>query len=184
MNAGLELFRPAGSLMWKIDVPGHEELAMGAIASGGVRVLNDDVIGRLNLPQSAIDQAAAIEQRKLERRRCLYRGDRASPDPKDRIVILIDDGLATGSTYARGAAGVRQHHPARLVVAVPTAAVETYEEFRAEVDEVICAVRPAPFYAVGLWYEEFSQTSHEEVRDLLARVHPVAVPSGGRWERQ
>jgi putative phosphoribosyl transferase len=171
-------------LVRKLGVPGHEELAMGAIASGGVRVLNDDVIGRLNLPQHAIDRAAAIEQRELERRERLYRGDRPSPDLKDRIVILIDDGLATGSTMRAAAQAVRQHHPARLVVAVPTAAVETCEEFRSEVDEVICAVTPAPFYAVGLWYEEFSQTSDEDVRDLLARAHPVAVHSGGRWERQ
>jgi len=171
-------------LVRKLGVPGHEELAMGAIASGGVRVLNDDVIGSLNLPQNAIDWAAAIEQRELERRERLYRGDRPSPDLKDRIVILIDDGLATGSTMRAAAQAVRQHHPARLVVAVPTAAVETCEEFRSEVDEVICALTPAPFDAVGLWYEEFSQTSDEEVRDLLARAPPVAVHAGGRWERQ
>jgi putative phosphoribosyl transferase len=157
---------------------------MGAIANGGVQVLNDDVIGRLNVPRHAIDRAAAIAQRELERREFLYRGDRPSPDLKDRIVILIDDGLATGSTMRAAAQAVRQHHPARLVVAVATAAVETCEEFRSEVEEVICAVTPAPFYAVGLWYEEFSQTSDEEVRDLLARAHPVAVPSGSRWERQ
>jgi putative phosphoribosyl transferase len=171
-------------LVRKLGVPGHEELAMGAIASGGVRVLNDDVIGSLNLHQNAIDRAAAIEQGELDRRERLYRGDRPSPDLKDRIVILTDDGLATGSTMRAAAQAVRQHHPARLVVAVPTAAVETCEEFRSEVDEVVCAVTPAPFYAVGLWYEEFSQTSDEEVRDLLARAHPVAVHSSGRWERQ
>lgn len=164
LHAPLDVF-----LVRKLGVPGHEELAMGAIASGGVRVLNEDVVRSLKLPESVIDKAAAIEQRELERRERLYRGDRPSPRLKDRIVILIDDGLATGSTMRAAAQAVRQYEPSRLVVAVPTAAPETCEEFRSLVDEVVCAVTPDPFHAVGLWYDEFSQTGDEEVRDLLAR---------------
>jgi len=153
----------------KLGVPGHEELAMGAIASGGVRVLNDDVVRQLGLTDRAIDFVAQKEEQELQRREQLYRGDRPFPELKNKTVILIDDGLATGSSMRAAAQALRRHEPARIVVAVPTAAPETCEAFTAEVDEIICAITPEPFYAVGLWYDEFSQTSDEEVRDLLAR---------------
>jgi putative phosphoribosyl transferase len=153
----------------KLGVPGHEELAMGAIASGGVRVLNDDVVRQLGLPNRTIDFVARNEEQELQRRERLYRGDRPFPHLKNKTVILVDDGLATGSSMRAAAQALRRHEPARIVVAVPAAARETCEAFAAEVDEVICAITPEPFYAVGLWYDEFSQTSDEEVRDLLGR---------------
>jgi putative phosphoribosyl transferase len=156
----------------KLGVPGHEELAMGAIASGGVRVLNDDVVQGLGLPNAAIERAAQREEQELQRREYLYRGNRLFPELKNRIVILVDDGLATGSSMRAAAQALRRHQPARIVVAVPAAAPETCDAFRSEVDEIICAITPEPFYAVGLWYQEFPQTSDEEVRDLLARSAP------------
>ena len=142
---------------------------MGAIASGGVRVLNDDVVRMLNLTNSQIDRIAAVEQRELERREHLYRGSRPLPDLRDQVVILVDDGLATGSTMRAAAQAIRQHRPSKVVVAVPIAAAETCREFRDEVDDIVCAVTPEPFYAVGLWYEDFEQTTDEEVRTLLER---------------
>lgn len=168
LHAPLDVF-----LVRKLGVPGHEELAMGAIASGGVRVLNDDVVAMLHLPDAVIERAAAAEQRELERRERAYRGDRPPPDLKGRTVILVDDGLATGSTMRAAAQAVSRQQPARIVVAVPTAAVDTCEDFRREVDEIVCATTPEPFRAVGLWYEDFSQTTDEEVRDLLARSPAV-----------
>lgn len=156
-------------LVRKLGVPGHDELAMGAIATGGVRVLNEEVVEMLRIPDDAIDRVAAEELRELERRERLYRGDRAAPVVAGRTVILIDDGLATGSTMRAAIAALRQQSPARIVVAVPVAAAETCAEFRHEVDEVVCAATPEPFYAVGLWYDNFAQTSDDEVRDLLAR---------------
>lgn len=159
----------------KLGVPGHEELAMGAIASGGVRVVNDDVVRSLNLPSSAIDRVAKVQERELARREQLYRDGRPFPDVRSHVVILVDDGLATGSSMRAAAQALRQHQPARIVVAVPTAASETCEQFKSEVDEIICAITPEPFYAVGQWYEEFSQTNDEEVRDLLARSSPGLV---------
>ncbi len=165
LKAPLDVF-----LVRKLGVPGHEELAMGAIGSGGVRVLNAAVVNYLHIPDELIDEAAAQEQQELERRERLYRGDRPALDARGRTVILIDDGLATGSTMRAAATALRAQQPARLVVAVPVAAAEACNEFRAEVDEIICASTPEPFYAVGLWYEDFSQTSDDEVRDLLARA--------------
>lgn len=156
-------------LVRKLGVPGQEELAMGAIATGGLRVLNDEVVGALNVSSATIDQAAALAKTELDRRERLYRGDLPAPDLKDRVVILVDDGLATGSTMRAAARAARQRRPARLVVAVPIGAAETCQELSSEVDEVVCAITPEPFHAVGLWYEEFSQTSDEEVRALLAR---------------
>jgi putative phosphoribosyl transferase len=156
-------------LVRKLGVPGHEELAMGAIASGGVRVVNSEVVEMLNLPNDVIERVAALEQRELERRERLYRGGRPFPDLEHRHVILIDDGLATGSTMRAAATAVRERHPAAIVVAVPAAAPDTCEAFRREVDDVICALTPEPFYAVGQWYDEFTQTSDEEVRELLLR---------------
>src|ERR671923_1235276 len=152
LNAPLDVF-----LVRKLGVPGHEELAMGAVATGGVRVLNDQVVGGLRIPNYVIDAVAAQEQRELTRRERLYRGGRPPPDIRGRTVILVDDGLATGATMHAAIKALRQQQPARIVVAVPTAAPETCEALRAEVDEVICAITPEPFHAVGLWYEDFSQ---------------------------
>jgi predicted phosphoribosyltransferase len=163
LGAPLDIF-----LVRKLGVPGHEELAMGAVASGGVRVLNQDVVEQLLVPPVVIEQVTSIERRELERRERTYRGDRPPPDVRSRVVILVDDGLATGSTMRAAAAAVRQQAPTRLVVGVPTAAMTTCDELRAEVDEVVCTITPEPFYAVGLWYEDFSETSDEEVRRLLA----------------
>src|SRR5882724_8964267 len=164
LGAPLDVF-----VVRKLGVPGHEELAMGAVATGGVRVLNDQVVRALHIPDYVIDAVAAREQQELARRERLYRGGRPPPDVRGRTVILVDDGLATGATMHAAIKALRQLQPARLVVAVPTAAPETCEALRAEVDEVICAITLEPFYAVGLWYEDFSQTTDEEVRDLLAR---------------
>ena len=157
-------------LMRKLGVPGYEELAMGAIASGGVRVVNDDVVRQLAIPGEVIDAVAAEERRELERRERAYRNDRPPPDVKGRTVILIDDGLATGSTMRAAAAALRKLGPARIVVAVPVSAPESCDEIREEVDEVVCAVTPEPFRGVGLWYKDFSQTTDEEVRELLERA--------------
>jgi predicted phosphoribosyltransferase len=150
----------------KLGFPGHEEYAMGAIATGGVRIMNPDV-QQLHVPQSAIDAVAAREQQELERRERLYRGDRPVPVLSRRIVILVDDGLATGSTMRAAATAVRHQNPERVIVAAPVAASETCAAFRAEVDEVVCAFTPQPFRGVGLWYQDFGQTTDEQVRTLL-----------------
>jgi putative phosphoribosyl transferase len=157
-------------LVRKLGLPGHEELAMGAIATGGVVVWNDEVMGALRIPSRVIDVVVEREQAELERREHLYRGDRAAPDLRGKIVILVDDGLATGSTMRAAAAALRMRAPARTVVAVPTAAPATCDAFRDEVDEVVCAITPEPFYAVGLWYEDFAQVGDAEVSDLLTRA--------------
>jgi putative phosphoribosyl transferase len=154
----------------KLGVPGEEELAMGAIASGGVRVLNDDVVQMLGIPQEVINKVAAHEQHELERRERLYRGDRPAYDVHGRIVILVDDGIATGATMRAAVAALRQLQPARIVIAVPAAASATCEEFAAQVDELVCVIRPEAFFAVGFWYEHFSQTTDQEVRDLLEQA--------------
>jgi len=133
----------------KLGVPGQEELAMGAIASGGVRVLNDDVVQVLALPEAVITTVAARAQHELERRERLYRGDRPASDVRGRSIILVDDGMATGATMRAAVAAVRQHQPARIVIAVPAAAASTCEEFAAEGDEVVCVSRPEAFFAVG-----------------------------------
>jgi predicted phosphoribosyltransferase len=155
----------------KLGVPGHEELAMGAIASGGVRVLNDEVVAPLRIPRPVIEQVTRLEMRELQRREALYRGNRPRADVRGKTVILVDDGLATGSTMRAAAAALRQLGPERLVAAVPTAAQDTCDAFRSEVDEVVCATTPQPFYAVGAWYEDFSQTTDEEVREYLAAAN-------------
>ena len=154
----------------KLGVPGHEEFAMGAIASGGLAVLNRDAIQQLRIGEAEVPRAIAAEMRELQRREAAYRGDRDPPELEGKTVILVDDGLATGSTMRAAALAVRQRNPARIVVAVPVAAAETCDEFRDVVDEVICGAMPRPFQAVGLWYEDFSQTSDEEVRELLERA--------------
>ncbi len=154
----------------KLGLPEHEELALGAIASGGVRVLNEDIIQMLGVPLPLIDMVAQREQEELKRREHEYRGDKPASQLRDRIVVLIDDGLATGASMRAAVAGVRIQHPKRIVVAVPTAASETCEAFAPEVDELICLVIPEPFYGVSRWYEDFSQTTDQEVRELLAEA--------------
>jgi predicted phosphoribosyltransferase len=157
----------------KLGVPGHEELAMGAVASGGVRVLNDRVVQGLHIPASVIDAVATKELEELARRERLYRGDRAPLDVRGHAVLLVDDGLATGSTMKAAVAALRDQNPARIVVAVPVAAEDSCAELRGMADEVVCAVTPEPFHAVGVWYQRFDQTSDDEVRALLADAHRV-----------
>jgi predicted phosphoribosyltransferase len=177
LGAPLDVF-----LVRKLGVPGHEELAFGAIATGGVRLLNDDVVRGLGIPPDVIDRVAAAERAELERREREYRGNRPAPDVRGRTVILVDDGLATGASMRAAVAALRQGQPARIVVAVPIAAASTCEEFRDEVDEVVCARTPEPFYAVGLGYQDFSQTTDEEVRDLLRRA--ASGPNAARRATQ
>lgn len=170
---GYEVARALGApldvfLVRKLGVPGHEELAMGALASGGVRVLNVDVVRELHLDAAALERVAHAEALELRRREQAYRGERPAPAVAGRCVILVDDGLATGSTMRAAARALRQLRPARLVVAVPVAAAETCRAMRREADEVVCALTPEPFFAVGLWYDDFTQTSDDEVRELLA----------------
>lgn len=153
----------------KLGIPGHEELAMGAVATGGVRVLNDQVVKAVGIPDYMIDAVANWETEELKRRERLYRGDSPPPDVRGKTVILVDDGLATGSTMLAAVRALRQQGPARIVVAVPVAAPDTCELVKAHVDEIVCAATPEPFYAVGLWYRDFSQTTDEEVRELLER---------------
>jgi len=160
----------------KLGVPGYEELAMGAIASGGVQVVNEEVMRNLGLSSAVLKSVAAMEHQELARRERLYRGERGSANVEGTTVILVDDGLATGSTMRAAVSALRQRRPARIVIAVPTAAPETCEELKAEVDEMICATTPTPFYGVGQWYDDFSQTTDEEVRDLLQQ----ATPSGSK----
>lgn len=165
LNAPLDIF-----LVRKLGVPGREELAMGAIASGGVRVLNETVVDALDIPQRVIDAVAEKEKTEMERRERAYRGDRPAPSLEGRTAILVDDGLATGSTMRAAVVGLKARDPAAVIVAVPTASPETCEMFEDEVHEIICAVTPHPFYGVGFWYEDFSQTTDEEVRTYLERA--------------
>jgi predicted phosphoribosyltransferase len=163
LRAPLDVF-----LVRKLGTPAHAELAMGAIASSGVRVLNDDVIASLHIPERAIEAEVARERLELERREKLYRGDRPAPEVAGRTVLLLDDGLATGASMRAAVAALRQQCPAKLMVAVPVAASETCEALREEADEVTCLALPEPFLGVGRWYANFPQTSDAEVRELLA----------------
>ena len=153
LRAPLDVF-----LVRKLGVPFHRELAMGAIATGGVRVLNTAIVDALGIPTAAIDAIAREEEAELARREREYRGDRPAPDVQGKVVILVDDGLATGATMRAAVAALRRLGPARVVVAVPTAAAEA------------CAETPAPFLAVGAWYEDFSETTDDDVRRLLAEA--------------
>jgi putative phosphoribosyl transferase len=159
----------------KLGWPGHEEMAIGAIASGGVRVLNEDIVRHLNIPDTLIDAVAQRETRELERREREYRGKRPPLELKDRAVIIIDDGLATGASMRAAIVGVRAHAPVQIVVAVPTAAFETCKALEPEVDQIICASTPEPFYGVSRWYEDFSQTTDEEVRLLLEKANQTLL---------
>jgi putative phosphoribosyl transferase len=160
----------------KLGVPGHEEFAMGAIATGGVQLVDDAVVRQLGLNDRDIQRVAAAERRELDRRARQYRGDRPLPDIASRTVILVDDGLATGSSMRVAVAALRQEHPSRIVVAVPIAPAETCDALRREADEVVCAVTPEPFHAVGVWYDDFRQTTDEEVHDLMERARRELAP--------
>jgi putative phosphoribosyl transferase len=165
LNAPLDVM-----LVRKLGVPGHEELAMGAIASGGIRILSDEVIAAFAIPERVIATVAAREQEELNRQEKMYRNGRPPPMIRGRTVILVDDGLATGSTMRAAARAIRVQEPEFLVVAVPVAPEETCVELRREVDQVICALSPTPFFAVGNWYEDFSQIGDEAVQRILERA--------------
>jgi putative phosphoribosyl transferase len=173
LNAPLDIM-----LVRKLGVPGHEELAMGAIASGGVRVLSNDIVAALGIPDRVIATVAANEEHELARRETAYRDDRPPADVRGKTVILVDDGLATGSTMRAAAAALRAQHPERLVIAVPVAPQQTCESLLQDADDVVCATVPEPFFAVGNWYDDFTQTTDTEVRDLLRRAAkaPEVVP--------
>ena len=171
---GAEVARALGApldvfLVRKLGVPGHEELAMGAIASGGEPMLNDETVRALRITPEQIAQVVALERAELQRREQEYRGTRAAPDLAGRTVILVDDGLATGSTMHAAALAVRAAGPARIIVAVPVASEDACEMLRDAADEVVAVTTPEPFYAVGAWYRDFTQTTDAEVRALLAR---------------
>lgn len=178
LGAPLDVF-----LVRKLGFPGQEELAMGAIASGGARVLNRSLLARLHVPPETVDAVASREQRELGRQEYAYRGSAAPPTVRGKTVILVDDGLATGATMYAAAAALRSKDPARIVVAVPVGAASSCEEFGDLVDEVVCAETPEPFLAVGQWYDDFSQTEDEEVRQLLElsrKERPGPNRGGGR----
>jgi len=163
----------------KLGVPGSEETAMGAIASGGFRFLNQDLIEHLKIPPNVIETVAQHEQQELVRREAAYRDGYPPLDLRDRTVILVDDGLATGATVRVAIAAIKEHHPKEFIVAVPVASEAVCEWVGKEVDHIICAETPRPFYAVGLWYKEFSQTSDEEVQTLLRKVRKHRFTTAG-----
>jgi putative phosphoribosyl transferase len=173
LNAPLDVF-----IVRKLGVPGQEELGMGAIATSGVRILHDRIVRELGIPQRVVDAVTESEQRELERRERLYRGDRPAPRIQGNVVIVVDDGLATGSSMKAAVAALRQQQPSRLIVAVPTAPAETCDELRSMADEVVCAFTPEPFYAVGGSYVDFRQTTDDEVRDLVSRAAETCEPRG------
>ncbi|HET8730757.1 MAG TPA: phosphoribosyltransferase [Moraxellaceae bacterium] len=167
LKAPLDIF-----VVRKLGVPGHEEYAMGAIASGGVRVLHDEVVRALRIPAEAIADATVREQRELERREAAYRDGRPAPELAGQTVLLVDDGLATGASMEAAIEAVREQAPARIVVAVPVAPADTCRRLRQTCDDLVCVESPEPFDAVGLWYRNFPQTTDDEVRDLLAAGRP------------
>jgi putative phosphoribosyl transferase len=172
LDAPLDIF-----VVRKLGLPGHSELAMGAIASGGVRVFNGDVVNALRIPDEMIDAVTAREMAELQRREKLYRGNRSAPEVEGKTVILVDDGIATGSTMLAAVAALRQSNAGRIVVAAPVIAPSTYYQIRQAADDVAAVMVPDNFYAVGQWYEEFGQTTDDEVREVLAQAragHPVS----------
>lgn len=166
LNAPLDVL-----VVRKLGVPDNEELAMGAIASGGVRILNQSIVNDIQISDEVIARVAVQEERELERRESMYRGDRPFPNLKGQTVILVDDGLATGATMWAAIIAVRQQQPKEIVIAVPVAAPETCEEMQSKVEKIICANTPSPFYSVGMWYEKFPQTTDDEVRELLNKAN-------------
>ncbi|MBN1180316.1 MAG: phosphoribosyltransferase [Anaerolineae bacterium] len=171
-------------LVRKPGVPGQEELAMGAVASGGVRVFNDDVLRTLQIPDRAIEIVAAKEQQEIERGERAYRGDRPRLDVRGQTAVLVDDGLATGASMRAAVSALRAQEPAHVIVAVPVATPEACESFRDSVDEVVCVETPRPFLAVGAWYEDFSQTTDEEVRGLLEQAADLSQSQRVRSGRE
>lgn len=171
LHAPLDVF-----VVRKLGLPGHEEFAMGAIASGNVVMINERVVRQTGVSQRAVEQVLADERRELARREQSYRGSRPPLDVEGNTIILVDDGLATGVSMFAAVAALKRERPARVVVAVPVASRETCESLRREADEVVCSMTPEPFYAVGLWYEDFSQTSDEEVHELLELSRSSASP--------
>ncbi len=171
LNAPLDVF-----VVRKLGVPGYEELAMGAIASGGVRVLNSSVVESLGISEETIEVVAVRELRELQRRERACRHDLPSPDVQGCTVILVDDGIATGSTMRAAIQALRHLKAARIVVAVPTASFSTVREMRSEVDELVAVMMPVDFSGVGQWYQDFSQTTDEKVRELLGRGSPISNP--------
>jgi putative phosphoribosyl transferase len=153
----------------KLGTPGHEELAMGAVASGGVRVLNEELLASGLISKDALQAETVREQEELTRRERLYRGERRWPTMHNRIAIVVDDGIATGSTMRAAVAALRQQHPAKVVVAVPVAAPDTFREFKSIADEMVAVLTPEAFRAVGLWYNDFEQTTDDEVREMLGQ---------------
>jgi putative phosphoribosyl transferase len=172
LSAPLDVF-----LVRKLGAPGHEELAMGAIASGGVVVVNEEVVRALRISADTVMAEVESERKELTRREAIYRGGRRPLDVRRKIVILIDDGLATGATMRAAVTALRQKEPARIVVAVPVGAASTCAEFRLIADDCVCAIAPENFRAVGLWYDDFAQTLDDEVCDLLTRVTPGETSS-------
>ncbi|HUG14593.1 MAG TPA: phosphoribosyltransferase [Thermomicrobiales bacterium] len=173
LDAPLDVF-----LVRKLGVPGHSELAMGAIASGGVMVLNEDVVVPLRISDETLEQVVEREARELERRSREYRGARPEPDVSGRTVILVDDGLATGSTMMAALKALRKQQPTHVIVAVPVASPLTLDDIAREADEIVCPMRPDPLHAVGIWYEDFSETTDDEVRMLLRQA---AAASAARY---
>jgi putative phosphoribosyl transferase len=177
LHAPLDVF-----VVRKLGTPGQQELAMGAIASGGVRVLNDEVIGAAHISPETVDRVTAQEAERLAAREAAYRGARPPLALEDKVVIVVDDGMATGSSMKAALAAVRRHHPRHVVTAVPTGAAQTCAELEAGglVDEVVCAMTPAPFIAVGVWYRDFTPTSDEQVSALVAAgANPVPSEQPG-----
>lgn len=172
LNAPLDVF-----VVRKLGVPGHEELAMGAIATGGVRVLNYAVVRAIGIPDNVIEAVSAREQLELKRRELVYRGEAPPSEIEGKTIILVDDGIATGSTMLAAVAALKQRRPARIVVAAPAAPASSCDELEQEVNEVVVVMMPDPFYAVGQVYEIFGQTSDAEVRDLLSRSKRASAPS-------
>jgi putative phosphoribosyl transferase len=168
LDAPLDIF-----VVRKLGLPSNEELAMGALASGNVRVLNEEVVQSFGISERTIEAVAEKEQVELERRERLYRGDSGPPSVRGKTILLVDDGVATGSTMRAAVAAIRGQHPAQIIVAVPVAPPSTCDTLRTEADQVVCVETPEPFYAVGQWYGVFDQTSDRQVRDLYERSKHV-----------